>query len=59
MIVEHNEKLPATFKDYHLVVSTLPIDASRDISQQCRKENIKFVYSETCGVSGNYFADFG
>lgn len=37
MLVDHLEKLPPSFKDYHLVVSTLGIDQSQEISQQCRK----------------------
>lgn len=59
MIVEHMLKIPESFKGYQLVVSTLGVDASREISQQCRKDEVKFVYSETCGVAGSYFADFG
>lgn len=32
MIVDHIEKVPESFKGYHLVVSTLSIDASKQIS---------------------------
>ncbi len=59
MLVNHMEKLPESLKDYHLVVSTLSIDQSQDIAAQCRKDNVKFVYSQTSGVAGAYFADFG
>ena len=36
MIVDHVVKLPESFKDYNLVVSTLSVDSSIEISQKCR-----------------------
>lgn len=58
MLVDYSDKLP-DLNNYSIVISTLSYDQSRDISQLCRKSNVKFLYAETKGVSGIYFADLG
>lgn len=58
MLVDHVETLPDV-SAYSVVISTLPYLQSREISQSCHDSKVKFIYAETKGVSGIYFADLG
>ena len=56
MMIDYAEKVPE-LKQYSVIVSTLSYESSRDIANSARKQGIKFIYTETKGVSGIYFAD--
>jgi hypothetical protein len=44
MLVDYSNKLP-DLNNYSIVISTLSYDQSLDISQLCRKSNVKFLYA--------------
>jgi hypothetical protein len=58
MLVDHVHTIPDV-SHYSVVISTLPYFQSHEISLLCRESNVKFIYAETKGVSGIYFADLG
>lgn len=58
MLIDYSPTVPDVEK-YSIVVSTRGYEFSREIAQKARKHNIKFIYTETKGVSGIYFADLG
>jgi hypothetical protein len=58
MLIEYSETLPELTK-YSVIVSTADYDYSKQLAEQARKAGVKFVYTETKGVSGIYFADLG
>ena len=58
MVVNHCENIPP-LEGYNVVISTTSYGESLSISEECRKNKIKFVHTQTAGVSGTYFADFG
>lgn len=58
MVIEHSEAVP-DFDKYTVVVSTIGFEESKEIALKARKAGVKFIYTETKGVSGVYFADLG
>ena len=58
MVVDHSETIP-DLTGYKVVISTVHYNLSLELANKCREKNIKFIYSETKGVSGAYFADLG
>lgn len=58
MLIDYSETVPELEK-YSIVVSTRNYEFSRQVAEKARKENVKFIYTETKGVSGIYFADLG
>lgn len=59
MEIDHTETVPADLEKYAIVVSTADYDFSSQLAEQARKVGAKFIYAETKGVSGIYFADLG
>lgn len=58
MLVEHAESLP-TLNGYSVVVSTEDYERSLELALLSRSAGVKFIYAESRGVSGIYFADLG
>ena len=58
MMIDHCETVPAIDK-YSVVVSTANYDYSAELAAEVRKKGIRFIYAQTKGVSGIYFADLG
>lgn len=60
MVIDYSEKL-ANLAAYSIVVSTLSYNRSKSIAEQISTQQLKtkFIYTETKGVSGIYFADLG
>lgn len=59
MVIDHTETLPEDLDKYSVIVSTADYDFSSQLADKARKLGVKFIYTETKGVSGIYFADFG
>lgn len=58
MLVEHAESLP-NLSNYSVVISTEDYERSLELALLSRAANVKFIYAESRGVSGIYFADLG
>jgi hypothetical protein len=58
MLVEHAESLP-NLNNYSVVISTEDYEKSLELALLSRAANVKFIYAESRGVSGIYFADLG
>jgi hypothetical protein len=58
MLIDYSDSVPELEK-YSIVVSTRGYEFSRQIAENARKNKVKFIYTETKGVSGIYFADLG
>lgn len=58
MLIDHSETVPSLDK-YSVVVSTANYTLSSSLAAESRKLGIKFIYAQTRGVSGIYFADLG
>lgn len=41
------------------MISTDSFGECLGLAEECRNKNIKFIHTQTCGVSGTYFADYG
>ena len=58
MLVEHAESIPL-LTNYSVVISTEDYEKSLEIAHLSRNAGVKFIYAESRGVSGIYFADLG
>lgn len=58
MSVKHGKEIP-DLKHFDLVISTNTFDEALSLSEKCRKTGVKFIYAQSCGVSGVYFSDLG
>lgn len=58
MSVKWDKSLP-NLQAFNTVVCTSTFDEAIQLSAKCNKLGIKFIYAQTCGVSGIYFSDLG
>jgi hypothetical protein len=58
MLVEHAETLPP-LNGYSIVISTEDYAKSLELAELSRAAQAKFIWAETRGTSGIYFADLG
>lgn len=58
MLVEHVESLPL-LSEYSIVISTEDYEKSLELAELSRTSQTKFIWAETRGTSGIYFADLG
>lgn len=58
MLVEHVSSLPP-LEGYSIVISTEDYERARELSEICLQAKTKFIWAQTKGTSGVYFADLG
>lgn len=58
MLVEHVGSLPP-LEGYSIVISTEDYERAKELSEICSQAKTKFIWAQTKGASGVYFADLG